>query len=41
MDAHRFYDREGMLKAGFHFIETITFNKVAGETQHKGKEPAR
>lgn len=29
VDAHRLYEREGMVKAGFHFIETITSNKVA------------
>lgn len=27
-DAHRFYECEGMVKAGFHFIETVTLNKA-------------
>jgi hypothetical protein len=24
-DAHRFYEREGLSKAGFHFAETLSF----------------
>ena len=27
-DAHRFYEREGMSAAGFHFVETIPHNNI-------------
>jgi len=27
-DAHRFYEREGMSKSGFHFMEKLTPDKV-------------
>ena len=31
-DAHRFYEREGMLVAGFHFVENIAPNKAPQPT---------
>jgi GNAT superfamily N-acetyltransferase len=31
-DAHRFYEREGMLVAGFHFVENIAPNKALHPT---------
>ena len=31
-DAHRFYEREGMSKAGFHFVETLSPSKALQPT---------
>lgn len=37
-EAHRFYEREGMTMASFHFIEKISLNKVL-QTMPKSGAP--